>query len=149
MLTRRQLVATIAGGGAITFVGYSTATDSNREAGDSGSSSGGVSSETGDGYTTSVEKLPKTDTFSLNWTRHLSEDELLLIIDVTDADEIDTLTVRNGRTQIHTESIDRTGEYRISLDKGYTVPARITIEARGDGSIVGSVKCHIDGPSSQ
>jgi hypothetical protein len=149
MLTRRQLVATIAGGGAITIAGYSTTPDSNRDAGDSDSGSGGVSREDGDGYTTSVEKLPKTDTFSLNWTRHLSEDELLLIIDVTDADKIDTLTVRNERTQIHTESIDRTGEYRISLDKGYTAPATVTIEARGDGSIVGSIKCHIDGPSSQ
>lgn len=145
MLTRRQLVTAIAGGGAITIVGYSTTTDNNRETGGNCSTPRGPISDavatSGDSdiWHATAEKLPKTCAFAVEGASLINEtDTLLLTIDVNNVDKIDTLTVRNENEQIHSERINSTGRYQISLNEGYTTPATITIEARGDGSVVGT-----------
>lgn len=143
MLTRRQLIATIAGGGTAIIAGYSITTDTNREA----TGSEVMTNEDPEDpatYRITTKKLPKTDAFGVAEVDPLRENELLVIVEVDDAEKIDTMIVRHGKAQIHTESIDETGDYRISFSREYNPPT-FTVEAKGDGSTVGTYKFSCSG----
>ena len=167
MPPRRRVLAAIAGTGTIMIAGCSgiSGQDENKTPIDDGSpysgnrqeadgSTGGNSAE--DGCSLTMEKPLRTDAFSIEFAftpnqgkdaTGFSETKLSVVVDVTEADKIDTVVIRNERKQIHSGDIDGAGEHRISFLRNYNPPATLTAEARVDGSTVGTYKFHTDCPS--
>lgn len=159
MAVRRQILAAIAGSGTVVLAGCNSTRgqDTGETKSDDGSSysgnkqeadgSGGANNKE-DGYVARFTKLAETEAFLIG-VEDLSKDKLVITVDIAEADTIDAVIARSEQKQLHSERIDSVGEYRISLVKDYTTPAKLTIRARGDDSIVGTYKLHTTGPSDR
>lgn len=159
MAVRRQILAAIAGSGTVVLAGCNSTRgqDTGETKSDDGSpysgnkqeadGSGGANNKE-DGYVARFTKLAETEAFLIG-VEDLSEDKLVITVDIAEADTIDAVIARSEQKQLHSERIDGVGEYRISLVKDYTTPAKLTIRARGDDSIVGTYKLHTTGPSDR
>lgn len=69
-------------------------------------------------------------------------------IDIAEPDRVGTIIVRNEEKQIHSEQVSGSGIQEVSFERVGEGPTVLTVEALGDGSLIGSFKFYTNCPAA-